>query len=173
MIAKWLRRKLGIKAAKAAREDIERFILGLKGGSDEELGFVVAQATVFRLMFRDKNLFPDSALGVGPPLPNDERLQVQTFLGEMVSQFQSESGGEAATGATSFALGTMVWLHSMRAVTYPEIRVLGREMWQQLERGFPYASEAFEGFESPSGAPPPKDIEKNFRFVPPGLEPTR
>ena len=173
MIAKWLKRKLEIKAAKAAREDIERFILGLKGSSDEEMGFVVAQATFIRLRFRADNLLPDAALGVGSPLPEDQRMQVQNFLAQMVSDFQSEAGGQAATNAASFSLGTMVWLHSMRAFTYPEIRLFAREMWQQLERGFPYASKALDSFESPTGDPLPHDITSNLNFVPPGLEPAR
>lgn len=173
MIGKWLRRKLELKAAKAALEDIDRFTLGLKGASDNEVGFVVAQATIVRLMYRRDNLLPDSALGVGAFSPEDERLQVQQFLANIIDELQSEAGGDSTAPSALFALGTMVWLHSMRAITFPEIRIFGREMWQQLERGFPRAGEASESFESPTGEPLPADIEEHFGFIPPGLEPVR
>jgi hypothetical protein len=40
----------------------------------------------------------------------------------------------------------MVWLHSIRSSETPEIRVRGREMWAELERGIPHADDGADGF---------------------------
>lgn len=36
----------------------------------------------------------------------------------------------------------MVWLHTFRSAARLELRSLGREMWKELERGFPYIEES-------------------------------
>ena len=38
----------------------------------------------------------------------------------------------------------MVWLHTMRAAARLELRPLGRDMWRELARGFPYVEESVE-----------------------------
>ena len=164
MFGNWLKRKMQLKAVQAGREDMERFILGLRGASGSEIGIIVAQATVMRMRLRKDNLLPDAALDIGMPITEEERSQIQTFLGSTIRFFQKEE-------LPSDAVGTMVWLHSMRAFTYPELRLQGREMWQQLQRGFVFAEEALEGFESITGDPVPSDAYDNLDFVPPGLEP--
>lgn len=40
-----------------------------------------------------------------------------------------------------FAAGLMVWLHTIRSVGHPSLRVLGRSLWEQLARGMPYVPE--------------------------------
>ena len=35
----------------------------------------------------------------------------------------------------------MVWVHTLRALDRPELRSLGRSMWRELARGFPYVEE--------------------------------
>jgi hypothetical protein len=35
----------------------------------------------------------------------------------------------------------MIWLHTARAAQEPQLRYLAKEMWRELERGFPYLDE--------------------------------
>jgi len=46
------------------------------------------------------------------------------------------------SGNPQLAAGLMVWVHTLRAMTRPELRTLGRAMWRELERGFPHVEEA-------------------------------
>ena len=56
-------------------------------------------------------------------------------LNRTIAKFQKE-------GAPHMAVGLMVWLHTIRAATTPEIRLMARQMWGELSRGFPYVLEA-------------------------------
>ena len=71
----------------------------------------------------------------------------------------------------SDALGVMILLHSVRALNVPEIRALGRDMWKQLERGFPHFQDAIFEIRKVSGNNIPQEIDSELRFIPRGLEP--
>jgi len=73
----------------------------------------------------------------------------------------------------SDALGVMILLHSVRALNVPEIRGLGREMWKELERGFPYVEDTLEEIRGLTGNPLPPNIDDELKFIPHGLEPRR
>jgi hypothetical protein len=64
------------------------------------------------------------------------------------------------------ATAAMVWVHSLRALSFPEIRYLGREMWQQLERGREHVLPALQV----AGASPEVYLEA-MRMVPEDLNP--
>jgi hypothetical protein len=82
----------------------------------------------------------------------------------MIREFQK-------IGQPSDAAGTMVWLHSMRALAFPELRELGRDMWNELQRGFPYVSDALSAIEALTGNPLPAGTGTACTFVPEALAP--
>jgi len=49
------------------------------------------------------------------------------------------------------ATGYMVWLHTLRAATTPEVKLKGRKMWGQLRRGLPYVAAQAEQFAIATG----------------------
>ena len=66
------------------------------------------------------------------------------------------------------AAAGMIWLHSIRAMEHPELRIYGRQMWVQLERGFLYIEEGAESIKLTTGDD--LDISNGNQF-PVGLEP--
>jgi hypothetical protein len=165
MFRNWFRSKRSLQLAtiRDATADLERFLLALKGMSGPELGMVVAVAATIRIELRQQNLFPDEALGVGMPLPESQQAALQANLSRMVFDLQKQNAPTTA--------GAMVWLHSLRAFRYPEVRLLGRQMWGELQRGFSHLSEAFQFMENAVRQPLPAGARQASQFIPVGLEP--
>lgn len=164
MLGNWLRRKIRNAGAKAGAEDLDRFVLSLKGQSDDDLSMLVALATLLRGNFRSQGYLPDRALGVGMPLPEEEMAEFQLKISKVFRIFQE---GKQQTDAA----GTMVWLHSLRALNYPELRLQGRMMWAELQRGFDGAETALEDVCQITGKSVPPLAREELRFIPDGLEP--
>jgi hypothetical protein len=155
----WLRRKLD------GTQELERFVTSLRGMSAPELGTLVAIATIVRINMRNDGHLPDAALHVAGGLSPEKQLAAQWKMTTLVQQFQK-------LGQPSDAAGAMVWSHSMRAGATPELRLLGRQMWGELSRGFAHAPEAIEDLVALSPNPLPPGLSREYRFIPPGLEPT-
>jgi hypothetical protein len=163
----WVKRRLEITAVNGAVEDLQRCILGLKGASDQEVGMAVANATVIRLNFRAGGKLPDVVLDLS--VRRDDEIRkicdfTQLNLSEAVKYFQKmNQGGDA--------FGVMIWLHSVRALNIPEVRLFGRQMWRELQRGFPFASAALDDLRLITRKPFPIGTEEQLTFIPRGLEP--
>ena len=164
MIRRWIAQRIQRAAVRSGTEDLERFVTSLRGQSDEELGMLVATATVLRINFRAAGYLPDNAIGVGMPLDEEEFSLVQLKYSRLVHSFQKEK-------MFADAAGGMVWLHTLRAFAYPELRLLGRMMWKELERGFSYALIMFDDIEELKGISLPQEARYSYEFIPPGLEP--
>jgi hypothetical protein len=162
MIGNWLKRKIQIASVRAAREDLERFNASLRGATDGQIGMVVAIATIIRLRLTTAGRLSRGAFVL--PMPGDGSAELQLYLSGMVRQFQK-------MGQPSDAAGTMVWLHSMRALGFPEVRELGRDMWKELQRGFPYVSDALSDIEALGGNQVPAGADTACTFVPEDLAP--
>lgn len=166
MFANWLKRRIQLVQIRNGTQDLERFLLSLEGMSDEELGYLVGLASVLRCNFRRLGFLPDAAIGVGLPLPREEQANALWELSKLVRALQSENQLTDAGGA-------MVWLHTLRALKFPELRSLGRKMWRELARGFPHVEEAFEQMQMLTGKPVPEEARASCEFVPPELVPRR
>jgi len=164
MILNWIKRRVQLAAVNGIRSDLERFVLSLRGQSPEELGMLVAIATVIRLNLRANGHLSDGVLGVGMPVSDADQAATQLRISRLVRQFQKMN-------QLSDAAGTMVWLHSLRAFNYPEVRLLGRQMWAELERGFPHVFDAFHFIENTTGQSLPPGALIASQFIPEGLEP--
>jgi hypothetical protein len=165
MLRNWMKTKRSIQLAQVrdATADLERFILALKGMSDQEIGTVVAMAAILRMELREMSMFPDEALGVGMPLPEAKQDFIRRNMSGLALDLQKKGDPNAGSA--------MVWAHTLRAYHFPEVRLLGRKMWAELERGFPHTLSAFSFMESISGQQPPLGALPASRFIPVGLEP--
>ena len=157
IFANWFKRKLQRATAKGAIEDLERFIASLRGLSDEEVGGAVAFAAVTRVALRKSGVLPDELLQV---TPDKQQAFAQLAVAQVIRRYQAEQKfGEAA--------GAMVWLHSLRALSTPEVRHLGREMWRQLQRGQLQALTVLQDLDVPPGS----DVAFECSRIPYDLDP--
>jgi hypothetical protein len=158
MLGGWLRRKTELATVKGAREDLERFVESLRGMSDEEVGSVVGMAALVRTVLRQSGQLPDQLLTV---TPDSKQATTQLAVLELIERYQTEQRHAEAVGA-------MVWLHSLRALSIPEVRLLGRQLWGQLKRGQPHALAALQDM----GVPPLADVIVECSRIPEELDPT-
>lgn len=154
---RWLRGIIQRAHIKTQRDEMVRFLEGLKGMDDEEVGFIVAVATDQRHMLES---IIEAPL-LDPLVAVTIRPSGVMAIHQAIRQFQ-------AAGAPHIASGTMVWLFSWRATKVPELRLLGRQMWSELIRGIPHAPLAAEGYFANSGHRLNLD---GYRLCPVGLEP--
>jgi hypothetical protein len=107
-----------------------KFLENLKVVDCNEIGFTVALATHFRNEWREKGIDvsdPIVAHSLNPSLVIDIIKEIRSL---------QRSGGEA------LASGLMVWVHSLRAANDLKLRETARNIWGELERGFPFVEQA-------------------------------
>ncbi|MBS3965979.1 MAG: hypothetical protein KGZ60_01820 [Truepera sp.] len=163
----WAKRKLEAASVNAQRDDINRFIAGLRGADDEEIGTMLVVANGIRINLLRLGAIPVAALDFSIPRDADTQMKCDMCpitLSSSIKQFQRDN-------QRSDAFGVMVWLHSVRALNAPELRSLGREMWGELARGFRYADEAYQDIREIAGDRLPPDLQRELTFIPRGLEP--
>jgi hypothetical protein len=159
----WLKRRAELASLRAATEDMERFLAGLQGGTSEEMGGVVATATLIRLYLREEGILPDELLGIGLHPTPDQEIAVIVKLPRYIQLLQQKD-------QLADAAGVMVWLHTVRAIVlYPELRNKGREIWRELARGFSHAPQALRDKEEFFGTVIPPQAYDMVDFVPPPL----
>lgn len=112
------------------KKELQAFIDGLASMDGPEIGSLLVVASHIR------NNLEESGCRLLDPLvdyPRDPTIVLR--LRGMIREYQR-------TKQLIDASGTMVWLHTMRVGGQHELRPLAREMWRQLERGFPYVDTA-------------------------------
>jgi hypothetical protein len=113
-------------------------------------------AAAGRVVGRKTGLLPDELLRI----TDDPRQDMaRGALVQLALKAQADKRFVDATAA-------MVWVHTLRALCFPEIRYLGREMWRQLERGREHLLPALEA----ADASPDVYVE-TARIVPEDLNP--
>lgn len=119
----WLKRRAQMKFARMMIDDIERFNAGLRGISDEEMGAILAQTYHWMgVLENEYNCDLEH-----PDLFAATRPEAAITVNHMIRQIQKRN--------QALAPGLMVWLHSLRASSVPEVREHGRAMWKELQRG--------------------------------------
>jgi hypothetical protein len=99
MLGSWVKRKIQRAGVRGAREDLESFVESLHGQSNEELGMVVAIAAILRTELQARGHLPD---------------ETQLEMSRLVRRFQAQNRFQEA-------LGAMVWLHTLRSLSAPEL----------------------------------------------------
>ena len=137
------------------KEEIENYILSLQGMTDEELGWLIVHATHSR-----NKIYESEDVDLLDPIvavSQDRRLIIK--INKLVRRNQEEK-------LLSDAAALMVWLHTLRAVSEPELRIFGKKMWGELKRGFPFVEKAFNEIQNLSS----KNIDvSNWDSIPNGL----
>lgn len=149
------------------KNDIVRFVASLKGIDDEEISTILVVANILRLNLTEMGKIPPAAMDFSIPRVGDLSLKCDMCPITLVSAIKQFQG----MNQPSDALGVMIWLHSVRALNVPELRIIGREMWEELSRGFPYVDDALEHVRALISKPMPSNIGVEIRFIPRGLEP--
>jgi hypothetical protein len=127
----WLKRRAQLVVVSSATVDIDRFIAGLKGANKVELGLILLVAAHWRNTYKER-------LGIDLSDPIEEEMKDASFKINLNRQIAGLQG----TPNQFLAPGLMVWLHSARACTIPEVRYKGKEMWSLLMKGLDHITEA-------------------------------
>tara|TARA_R110000851_G_scaffold218100_1_gene371029 strand:- start:132 stop:629 length:498 start_codon:yes stop_codon:yes gene_type:complete len=159
----WLKSRVQKKSVDAMRDDLERFARSLEGASSQEAADVLMMATLVRLQLEKSGQLQPSDLSLMSSNGSMEADLLPLKINRFISDLQKQGKKELAAGA-------MVWLHTARVVVNPELRLLGRAMWRELQRGLPAIdpSHIQDGIRL---GHLPDDIENQLGFIPKGLEP--
>ncbi|HBQ9084922.1 hypothetical protein [Klebsiella quasipneumoniae] len=135
----WLANRVDKWASKKQNQEISEFVYRLKSMDGAEIGLIVATATHVRhILEREGHNMMD-------PVVYTSLNPAFTFsLSQTVVQLQKEKN-------FGMAAAFMVWVHTFRSSTRGELRQYGREMWRELERGFPYVFDAAMGYQQLTG----------------------
>ncbi len=162
MLKDWFLDKVGTRALDSSTKEMKAFVDGLKAMSDEDIGTVVAVATVIRINFESHDVLPDDIFE-DVPLPPAETLGgYQLAINRLVRKFRK-------MGLTTDVLGAMIWSYTLRCLNVPELRELGLQMWAELRRGFPHVEKALKKGEEEKGEPLPERVWAEWKSVPAGF----
>ena len=118
MIFNWLNKK----AEQSQQYEADRFLTSLRGADTAVIDSILGTAMFWAAIYKTKSV---DLYGMEEWLP--EKPLFPTELGKMIKVQQKQGTNSAATGL-------MVWLFSARALLYPELRLSGRNIWEQLGR---------------------------------------
>ena len=126
----WILNKFAAWGVRQQEKELRKFIAILSSMDGSELGLVVAMSTDARNLYASagKNFLEPLLLGTQDPM----------FTFKLVGDIKKLQKQNNPSGAASL----MIWAHTMRASTSLELRPLGRQMWKELQRGFPHAEMA-------------------------------
>jgi hypothetical protein len=126
----WLSNKINQWSSDKQREELASFVANLGAMDGTEIGFVLAIATHIR-----HGMEADGHNVMDPIVYTAANPGFALLLSRAVAEAQKQ-------GRTPEAAALMIWLHTARAGIRLELRSLGRQMWSNLERGFPYVERA-------------------------------
>jgi hypothetical protein len=119
MLSRWLDKKM----AKVQKEEAEQFLLMLKGANSDVIADIASKTIVAAALIQE---------GKGYDLYQvahwaDQFPMAAAHLGSEIKQFQRE-------GKPGHAVGYMAWLHTTRAASFPELKFVARQIWDELDR---------------------------------------
>jgi hypothetical protein len=152
-----LKKMMGKLFTGMMRRQMETFLTRLEGMDGDEVGGVVLMALDISSQFKkttSADLFEPAIC-----VENNASLIVQ--LSARAEKMERE-------GQPMLAVGLAVWVHTLRAMTEGDLRGLGRQVWGELERGFPHVEQAKDDMLKTIGL----DIDlSDFGKFPTGLTP--
>ena len=164
MIFDWLKQTFDNQARNPSVTEVTGFIDGLRSMTEEDIGAVIAVATVIRVNMEKEGFLP-KGLFDEPTLPSAVALsRYQMNLNKLVRQFNK-------MGQPTDGVGALVISYSLICLHVPNLREHGREMWRVLSRGFPHAEKTLRDGEEVKGESFPKQVWTEWRTIPIGLDP--
>lgn len=112
------------KYVKSNEIAIQKFIQSLQGMTDREVGTLVLLATTARHYAHEKL----SINFLDPYTELTERSNIALIIGNMIKACQKVK-------QYNLASGFYVWLHTFRAFISPELKIYGKQLWRELQRG--------------------------------------
>ena len=164
MLMDQLKKAFGLGPKLTAEEEILRFTEGLGSMTDEDMGIILAVATVVRVNLEDQNHLPTGIYD------NAQLPPASVLMGKMVDLAKVARHFDRL-GQTTDAVAAVAVLNTLRCLNAPELRHLGRGIWAEMARGTPYVKKALAEGERNKGEPFPKRVWKEFAKVPKGFEP--
>jgi len=162
MLKDWFFGKVRNQALGASTKELQKFVNDLKTMSPEDLGSIVAIATVLKINFESHGILAPDVFGDGA-LPSRETLgRYQLEINRLSRQFRK-------MGLASDAVAAMVWSYTLRCLNVSELRPLGLEMWAELRRGFAHVEETLKKGEEAKGEPFPERVWAEWKFIPVGF----
>ena len=163
----WFKNKVLELSIDVMKEDLIKFNAMLKGVSDTAMGgLLVGSSAVRYQLIRTEKVSKDIFLKG----PVEDTLSFNTtsmLLSNIIKAYQKR-------GDTSYASFCMVMMHTFRSLSALELVPLGKEMWKELERGFPYIKEGQQSFnyvaDSMNLNTTGSNIHRYYFYVPIGLE---
>ena len=135
----WLSNKIRKRLVATQLREMNEFVSNLRAMDSEEIGHIVVLATQMR------HLLEGQGHNVMDPIVyTTQNIGFPQFLSSATNIAQKQKRAQDAAAL-------LVWTHTARAGMILELRGMGRELWRQLERGFPYAQEAANGIEHLTG----------------------
>ena len=163
MLKEWLFGKIRTQALGAGAKEIEKFIAGLEAMGDEEIGAMVAIATVIRVNFETHGVIAEGVF-------TDDHLPSAEVLGRYQLEINRLSRQFRKMGLAADSAAAMVWSYTLRCLNVLELRPLGNRMWSELRRGFPYVEEALKKGEAEKREPFPDRVWAEWGLTPTGFE---
>ena len=148
------------------KSDMNRFVQMLKGMDEGAIGSLVVGANWVRKNLEQHGQIPNSILTIGPVMDTLKCNQASLEISKAIKNHQQQGNNHLA----SFM---MVWMHSLRSLSSLELVPLGKEMWAELERGFPFIDNGFQtvsALSSVLGLDISESILEECSFIPMGLE---
>ena len=149
MIFDWFQQTVNNQVRNTSLTEVRAFIDGLHSMTDEDIGVVIAVATVIRVNMEKEGLLPEGIFKEPTLEPSAALGEYQVELNELVRQFNK-------LGQPTDGVGALVISYSLRCLNAPFLREYGRDMWEVLSRGFPHAEKALRDGEETKGEPFPK-----------------
>jgi len=150
----------------AMETDMDRFTKMLKGMEGSALGGLVVGATWVRKNLEQNGQIPNNILSIGPVMDTLQCNLASTEISRAIKNHQKQ-------GNNHLAAYMMVWMHSLRSLSSLELIPAGKNMWIELERGFPHTETGFETIKflaSDLGLDISAKILEECEFIPSGLE---
>ena len=114
------------------RDEATRFLNSLTGADQEALDAISASTMFWHTSYQRKGL---DLYDMGSWIIDDIAFPIE--LNKLIKALQRD-GNPAST------VGLQVWLHSARALTYPDQRIYGRNIWNELTKATEEAEELAE-----------------------------
>lgn len=140
------------------KSEISEYIQIIKGLGDEELGMAVLSALTLR-----KEILKSSNIDLMDPIiALRQKPDLTITFSKKHEEFTAQKKPHLTVPYT-------IWIHTLRSVSNPVIRTLGREMWKELSRGFNHVEGKKENYIWIYGNAPISELAGQF---PIGLDPS-
>lgn len=159
----WMKRKAEHSKIEAARADMSLYLDSLRGMTSSEMatGKVLAAVVLLKL--------GEDATVLRGILDGDiqDPRTVETVMASLERTLRSAQKDKNLLVAS----GLILWIHSVRAVSLPPLRAMGRDVWREILRGEPNFNDAVFSLIT-SGLNPPPGLGAEARYVPAMLDPS-